>query len=111
MGSFYFGLIQLAAEHLIGQTIHNKESVVLCQLFVHVALLINGALRQCMAQVVPNDLLYGRVGVQAEAQDIVEIRPADGVENAELLRADDSAESRVAADREQLAQRLGVLAV
>ena len=111
MGSFYFGLVKTAGEHLISQRIHNKEPVILCQLLIHPALVVDGAMGQCMAQVVPNDLLYGRVGVETEAQDVVQVRPADGVKNAEFLGADNSAEAGVTSDGQQLTERLGVLAV
>lgn len=64
-----------------------------------------------MTQVVPNNFLYGRVGVQAETKNVIQVRPTDRVKNAEFLRANYSTESTVSADRQKFAKSLGILAV
>lgn len=111
MTLFYFGLVQSAGEHLIGQGIHNEEAMVLCQLLIHPALVVDGAVGQGVPQVVSNNLLYGRIGVETEAQYIVQVRPADSVEDTEFLCTNDGAEVGVTADGQEFAKCLGVLTV
>lgn len=85
--------------------------MILCQHLVSVTLILDGLPRQHMAKPVPDDLLYSRVTVQAEAQNVVEIGTADRIEDSQLLGADDRRQRRVTSDCQELGQRLGILAV
>ena len=71
MGLFYFGLVKTTREDLIRQSIHNEESMVLCELFVNPALVVDGTVGQSVTQIVPDYLLYGGIRVETEAQNVV----------------------------------------
>lgn len=64
-----------------------------------------------MTQVIPNNFLYGGVGVQAETKNVIQIRPADRIQDTEFLGANYSTEPTVPADRQEFAKSLGILAV
>ena len=68
-------------KNLIHERIYDEEVMVLCQHLVSVTFVFDGLPRQHVAKPVTNNLLYGSIGVQSEAQNEVEIGTADGVED------------------------------
>ena len=70
--------------------------------FVEGALIGYAAFGQGMSEIVLNNFLYGHVGVEAEAEDIVQVCSTNGVEDREFLGADQSATGQVAANGEEL---------
>ena len=74
-------------------------------------LLIDRLPRQYMTEPVADYPFHSGVTVELEAADEVQIRSSYSIEDSEFLGTDDSTESIVPSDREQLGQCLAVLAI
>jgi len=64
-----------------------------------------------MSEVVLDHFFDGHIGVQTEAEDVVQVGTTNSVKDGQLLRADQGTTGQVASDRQQLTECLAILSV